>query len=107
MFISKIRSLELFMGICIAPTLLHEAPGEYAAPETKLVQKRNEGSLLAAGDGGMCKSSDIDVLGSNVLAAISENDPRSLIKSTIRGEGPYWICNIHAFRQIHDVPSPF
>ena len=70
------------------PTLLHEAPAEDAAPETKLVSKRNEDGLLAAGDGGMCGSSDIDVLGSNVLAAISENYPRSLIQSTKKPDLP-------------------
>ena len=60
------------------PTLLHEAPVEDAAPETKLVLKRNEDGLLAAGDGGMCGSSETNALGSSVLAEIIENDSRSL-----------------------------
>ena len=56
------------------PNLLHGGPVENAAPYTELDLKQNETGLSAAGDGGMRGSSDSNVLGASVLAAISEND---------------------------------
>ena len=56
-------------------TLLREAPAENAAPDTQLDSKENGDGLSAAGGGGVCGSRDSSVFESNVLAAMTENDP--------------------------------